>query len=483
MLSVKNNEYQYDSKKPLGGGAFAKVYTCIRTVDNAKMAIKVIRKETFLKNNGKDLRKYFDREIAIQQIATKSKIPFYVGLLDFFEDGDNIYLVMELCEKNLLEYVGEKVLQEDVALEFAFQIGLGLNYLHNCQISHRDIKMENIMIKQGVLKIADFGFASQSQIMLTNLGTPTFMAPEFYDEKIRVFSPKVDVWALNTCLYFLLTGKLYFFSIDPLRLRKQILKEEFVINQDTQRLKPETKDLLTKAYMKKEEERLSMQQFIDHPVFNFLRPKYAQFLGKQQLNQADLSVDNLRVSDVMGDNQVYRDYLMNFRNNTLLYLKLARMLKGKNFNIILVFLLVKRAAQNLTALFICLKTRAVPQFRNFAKINIDNKEWGQFVGGHWSKALSSVSMSDQVMISRVYRRACLDMINNVGDFDDLPSFDLNVDHTKMIVYMLNEMLSKLDECARPSMPDEFKPIIKIGQRLLIFENYSPEQMVNYYVPM
>ena len=68
------------------------------------------------------------------------------------------------------------------------------------------------MIKNGILKIADFGFATNSKKLSTNLGTPPYMSPELFNDDVEEYTPKVDVWALNTTLYKLLTNRYYFYS-------------------------------------------------------------------------------------------------------------------------------------------------------------------------------------------------------------------------------------------------------------------------------
>ena len=87
-------------------------------------------------------------------------------------------------------------------------------------ITHWDIKPENILMKNGILKIADFGFASNSSQLMTNLGTAPYMCPELFLEGDDAYTYKVDVWALNTCLYKLMFGKLYFWSPNKRILEK-----------------------------------------------------------------------------------------------------------------------------------------------------------------------------------------------------------------------------------------------------------------------
>lgn len=64
---------------------------------------------------------------------------------------------------------------------------------------------------------------------MTNLGTAPYMSPELFLEGDDAYTHKVDVWALNTCLYKLMFGKLFFWSPNKWILEKQVLEKEFIL--------------------------------------------------------------------------------------------------------------------------------------------------------------------------------------------------------------------------------------------------------------
>lgn len=91
---------------------------------------------------------------------------------------------------------------------FAYEILLGLEYLHSKQIIHRDIKTLNIFLseKQKRIKIGDFGVSKVSGMAAaqgTRVGTPLYLSPELIQHQPYDF--KVDMWAVGCACYHLAT--------------------------------------------------------------------------------------------------------------------------------------------------------------------------------------------------------------------------------------------------------------------------------------
>lgn len=94
------------------------------------------------------------------------------------------------------------------------------------------------------------------------------MCPEFFNNSCKAFTPKIDVWALNTCLYIFLTNSFFFYRNDSKEMEKLILKQEFYWDeQKFGALSKETIDLLSLGYRKNPDLRPTMKEYLFHPAF------------------------------------------------------------------------------------------------------------------------------------------------------------------------------------------------------------------------
>merc|ERR1712137_86651 len=150
-----------------------------------------------------------EREITMLRSCTHDNI---VRLYDTYEDADNIYLALEYCGGGDF---GDKVkeralnLMEFEVADWMRQILSAVAVLHDKDICHRDIKPDNFMIADGVLKLSDFGLAVYllpERNLTDKTGTPAFMAPEQHNlpQKSRGYGLPVDVWAAGVVMHMLL---------------------------------------------------------------------------------------------------------------------------------------------------------------------------------------------------------------------------------------------------------------------------------------
>ncbi|XP_061296862.1 serine/threonine-protein kinase 33 isoform X3 [Bos javanicus] len=187
---------------------------------------------------GSSAVKLLEREVDILKSVKHEHI---IHLEQVFETPKKMYLVMELCEdgelKEILERKGH--FSENETRWIIQSLASAIAYLHNKDIVHRDLKLENIMVKSSFIdannemnlniKVTDFGLAvkkhGRSEVMLqTTCGTPIYMAPEVINA--HDYSQQCDIWSIGVIMYILLCGKAPFMASSEEKLFELIKKGE-----------------------------------------------------------------------------------------------------------------------------------------------------------------------------------------------------------------------------------------------------------------
>ncbi|XP_014031538.1 serine/threonine-protein kinase ULK3 isoform X4 [Salmo salar] len=278
----------------LGSGTYATVYKAYRKGDNREVvAVKVVGKKSLNKVSMENL-------LTEIEILKTVRHPHIVQLKDFQWDSENIYLILEWCSGgDLSRFIhSRRLLPERVARLFLQQIACALQFLHNHNISHLDLKPQNILLNGSVLKLADFGFASymspwDEQSALR--GSPLYMAPEMVCR--RQYDSRVDLWSVGVILYETLFGRAPFASRSYAELEEKIRSD-----------KPIEKDLVLKAVQKDQEGDRSaalslycsaLEHFV--PAIHYetdrlrkdaLRQKVSQYVSRAEELKALVSADN-----------------------------------------------------------------------------------------------------------------------------------------------------------------------------------------------
>jgi len=197
---------RYEIIEAIGTGGMAVVYRARCHRLNRMVAIKILKDDL---SQDAEFRRRFHAES--QAVAMLSH-PNIVNVYDVSHSDNVDYIVMELIDGiTLKQYMEQKgVLNWREVLHFATQIAKALEHAHGRGIIHRDIKPHNIMIiKDGSVKVADFGIArvSSAQSTLTReaLGSVHYISPE--QAKGSKIDYRSDLYSLGVVMYEMLTGR------------------------------------------------------------------------------------------------------------------------------------------------------------------------------------------------------------------------------------------------------------------------------------
>ena len=155
-------------------------------------------------------------------------------LYEAFDTHKQVFLIMEYVDGGSLHgYLKSKPNRQMNELEAKFlfkQVVMAIYYCHQRHVTHRDIKLENILLNEhkNQIKLIDFGFSTcipNDKKIKIFCGTPSYMAPEIVTKK-EYCGPPADIWALGVLLFALLCGRFPFRGQNDKELYKKICKAE-----------------------------------------------------------------------------------------------------------------------------------------------------------------------------------------------------------------------------------------------------------------
>jgi serine/threonine protein kinase len=208
---------KYDLVRKIGSGGMSSVFKAIDRESDRSVAVKVLPPGL---DEEESFKARFEREA---RILMRLRHPNIVPILDFGEVDGVYYIVMPLMEVGTLrERINSGPLKPEEGANIVRQIAEALQYAHDMDLVHRDVKPSNILLDEdGNAWLSDFGTARvlDATANLTGsslIGTPQYMSPE--QARGDPVTPLADVYALGVVLYQMSTGQLPFNAESPLAI-------------------------------------------------------------------------------------------------------------------------------------------------------------------------------------------------------------------------------------------------------------------------
>lgn len=217
---------RYQIIRTIGEGGMANVYLAHDTILDRDVAVKILRGD--LADDEKFVRRFQREAISASSLSH----PNIVEMYDVGEDDGQYYIVMEYVEgktlKSLIKRRGALTLPE--VIDIMLQLTSAVACAHDSYIIHRDIKPQNVLIKEdGTVKITDFGIAmalNSNELTQTNsvMGSVHYLPPEQANGSGATI--KSDIYSLGILMFELLTGKLPFKGENAVEIAIKQMREK-----------------------------------------------------------------------------------------------------------------------------------------------------------------------------------------------------------------------------------------------------------------
>ena len=261
----------YDIIERIGVGSYGRVYKVLK---NKKY---YVLKEIPLNSTSaaEKINSVQNEADILSSLDNKYVVKFYTS----FKKNQNIYIIMEYCDKgDLCKFLSKRkklrksrdnFLNENFVWKLFIQMSIGLYYIHSKKIIHRDIKTLNIFLTKNFdAKIGDLGVAKileNTKHAMTFIGTPYYVSPEMCRNK--PYNEKSDIWALGCILYELLTFNHPFTATNQAALFIKILNNKY--NPFPHEVPEDLKNMVDFILKKDDTKRPSMKEIITSSNFQY----------------------------------------------------------------------------------------------------------------------------------------------------------------------------------------------------------------------
>ncbi|XP_017243502.1 serine/threonine-protein kinase STY46-like [Daucus carota subsp. sativus] len=256
VWEIDSKQLRFEQK--IAAGSFGELYK--GTLHGQDVAIKCIKAEYI----SAGVQKEFAQEVYILRKVRHKNVVQFIGactrspslcIVTEFMSGGSVYDFLHK-QKGFFKL--------PAILKVAIDVSKGMNYLHQNNIVHRDLKAANLLMDEHeVVKVADFGVArvqTQSGVMTAETGTYRWMAPEVIEH--RPYDHKADIFSFGIVLWELLTGKVPYENLTPLQAAVGVVQKGMrpIIPQQTH---PLIVELLEKCWQQDPFLRPEFSEIID----------------------------------------------------------------------------------------------------------------------------------------------------------------------------------------------------------------------------
>ena len=249
----------------IGRGGYSQVFR----VEHKRTKRIYALKAAFKIKKGKDRSERTRTEI---KVLRKLKHPSIIRLKGYFEDDENIYLVLEYIPgQDCSKFFKSNLPKKNELKIIMKQLVEAVKYCHKEGIVHRDIKLENILVSGDSnnlkIKLIDFGLCgikeNDDDIFSQSLGTVRYTAPEMLEGK--GYNQSIDIWGIGIVFFALLTGNYPFDATERENIFKRIKEKD--IHYSKYSLDRKEIKLLRLLLEKDPEKRIEIEEILDQQYF------------------------------------------------------------------------------------------------------------------------------------------------------------------------------------------------------------------------